>query len=520
MKRKSEPSKLATLKQLVPCAVCGMSSSGRHYGAFSCEGCRNFFKRSLVGHQYYSCRHAADTVSSNCKQCRFTACLRAGMSMTAVRVGRPTADEREAVSAYLTKLESEQKLLRQPILRKRPRRVNKEFAGSTSSFDTSNAPGGQSSPDEEVTSHHHHHHHEINNARHNNNNNNSNNEQSSNLSDEFQRRFQEAAAVFNAVEVASPSDGFIFSWPMTPGQMWEEITSRMEEKIVSAMFFMRAIPGFPKIGVNDRVILFSAAALPIVAARCFHGVYKRNPNITSYQLAFETLCSFLSINGACWQTAKTVLQLQRLEEVFQHCSQMIIDLAPSESEFSSIYVNLLFRCRDTLNVILEDSTRVETISRVYISIFDEIVSKRIGVDNANGANFEYIQARTHSMKLVGSILQQTTQIIANVQRQCANQDIWNTTQNGQCFYFNEIMRVNLNHGGGGGGGILGLGGAVETISGGRTTGSGAVISGGYNLYGTESEVEKLEILNATIMNQANLVNNNEWMYSVPNLQHL
>ena len=496
MKRKSEPSKLATLKQLVPCAVCGMSSSGRHYGAFSCEGCRNFFKRSLVGHQYYSCRHAADTVSSNCKQCRFTACLRAGMSMTAVRVGRPTADEREAVSAYLTKLESEQKLLRQPILRKRPRRVNKEFAGSTSSFDTSNIPGGQSSPEDEVIGHHQ-------------SANNKSNEKSSNLSEEFQRRFQEASAVFNAVEVASPSDGFIFSWPMTPGQMWEEITSRMEEKIVSAMFFMRAIPGFPKIGVNDRVILFSAAALPIVAARCFHGVYKRNPNITSYQLAFETLCSFLSINGACWQTAKTVLQLQRLEEVFQHCSQMIIDLAPSESEFSSIYVNLLFRCRDTLNVILEDSTRVETISRVYISICDEIVSKRIGVDNANGANFEYIQARTHSMKLVGSILQQTTQIIANVQRQCANQDIWNTTQNGQCFYFNEIMPVNLNHGGGGEG--------LVTMSGGRI---GTVMPGGYNLYGAESEVEKLEILNATIMNQANRVNNNEWMYSVPNLQHL
>lgn len=39
-------------KEMRFCAVCSDYASGYHYGVWSCEGCKAFFKRSIQGRQH------------------------------------------------------------------------------------------------------------------------------------------------------------------------------------------------------------------------------------------------------------------------------------------------------------------------------------------------------------------------------------------------------------------------------------------------------------------------------------
>ncbi|KAL3314281.1 hypothetical protein Ciccas_007105 [Cichlidogyrus casuarinus] len=72
------------LDSLPDCAVCGDKSSGKHYGQFTCEGCKSFFKRAIRKCASYECRGSGsctiDTQRRNqCQACRLCRCLQAGM---------------------------------------------------------------------------------------------------------------------------------------------------------------------------------------------------------------------------------------------------------------------------------------------------------------------------------------------------------------------------------------------------------------------------------------------------------
>ncbi|XP_026886467.1 nuclear receptor subfamily 2 group F member 6a isoform X2 [Electrophorus electricus] len=69
---------------VVDCVVCGDKSSGKHYGVFTCEGCKSFFKRSVRRNLTYTCRSNRDCQidqhhRNQCQYCRLKKCFRVGM---------------------------------------------------------------------------------------------------------------------------------------------------------------------------------------------------------------------------------------------------------------------------------------------------------------------------------------------------------------------------------------------------------------------------------------------------------
>nr|VZI38368.1 unnamed protein product [Spirometra erinaceieuropaei] len=77
-------------RDIRPCTVCGDRASGTHYGAWTCEGCKGFFRRSVQRKAAYFCvrNNQCDitrTLRNRCQKCRFVKCLRMGMKMDGFR---------------------------------------------------------------------------------------------------------------------------------------------------------------------------------------------------------------------------------------------------------------------------------------------------------------------------------------------------------------------------------------------------------------------------------------------------
>lgn len=76
-----------------PCPICGDKISGFHYGIFSCESCKGFFKRTVQNKKNYLCLRGATcpitvTTRKKCPACRFDKCLKMGMKLEAIREDR------------------------------------------------------------------------------------------------------------------------------------------------------------------------------------------------------------------------------------------------------------------------------------------------------------------------------------------------------------------------------------------------------------------------------------------------
>ncbi|PVD22397.1 hypothetical protein C0Q70_18208 [Pomacea canaliculata] len=81
------------------CAICGDRASGKHYGVYSCEGCKGFFKRTVRKDLTYACRDDKNCMidkrqRNRCQYCRYMKCLQQGMKREAVQEERQRVKEK------------------------------------------------------------------------------------------------------------------------------------------------------------------------------------------------------------------------------------------------------------------------------------------------------------------------------------------------------------------------------------------------------------------------------------------
>ncbi|CAN8019953.1 unnamed protein product [Ixodes persulcatus] len=81
------------------CSICGDRASGKHYGVYSCEGCKGFFKRTVRKDLTYACREERNCIidkrqRNRCQYCRYQKCLSCGMKREAVQEERQRTKDR------------------------------------------------------------------------------------------------------------------------------------------------------------------------------------------------------------------------------------------------------------------------------------------------------------------------------------------------------------------------------------------------------------------------------------------
>ncbi|XP_037541857.1 estrogen receptor 2a [Nematolebias whitei] len=101
------------------CAVCHDYASGYHYGVWSCEGCKAFFKRSIQGHNDYICPATNQcTIDKNrrksCQACRLRKCYEVGMTKCGIRKER--GNYRSPLVKRATRLSSQGRINRPKML--------------------------------------------------------------------------------------------------------------------------------------------------------------------------------------------------------------------------------------------------------------------------------------------------------------------------------------------------------------------------------------------------------------------
>nr|CAD2192935.1 unnamed protein product [Meloidogyne enterolobii] len=77
-------------KDKAVCTVCGDISTGLHYGVVSCNGCKTFFRRTVMIGRKFVCRKDGNCCFDKkdrcaCRACRFRICVEAGMDEKAIQ---------------------------------------------------------------------------------------------------------------------------------------------------------------------------------------------------------------------------------------------------------------------------------------------------------------------------------------------------------------------------------------------------------------------------------------------------
>lgn len=92
------------------CVVCSDKATGYHYGVFTCEGCKGFFKRTVQKRLDYTCKadgncEVNQMTRNRCQYCRFQKCLVNGM----LKLGNQTLYTNALVIKYVNSISQSDK---------------------------------------------------------------------------------------------------------------------------------------------------------------------------------------------------------------------------------------------------------------------------------------------------------------------------------------------------------------------------------------------------------------------------
>nr|O01929.1 RecName: Full=Nuclear hormone receptor family member nhr-153 [Caenorhabditis elegans] len=101
------------------CQICRNPAIGYHYEVPSCNGCKTFFRRTIITGRKFKCFKVSNCLDGNdvidtskrvCRACRFEKCVQAGMNPMAIQAEAKTDEGEELKKLIAKKFENGEKL--------------------------------------------------------------------------------------------------------------------------------------------------------------------------------------------------------------------------------------------------------------------------------------------------------------------------------------------------------------------------------------------------------------------------
>lgn len=312
-KRKKGPAPKMLGNEL--CSVCGDKASGFHYNVLSCEGCKGFFRRSVIKGARYVCHSGGhcpmDTyMRRKCQECRLRKCRQAGMREECV-------------------------LSEEQIRLKKLKRQEEEQAQAAA------GPPRAPSPPQALPQ----------------------------LSPEQLGMIEKLVAAQQQCNQRSFSDQLrVTPWPMAPDphsrearqQRFAHFTELAIVSVQEIVDFAKQLPGFLQLSREDQIALLKTSAIEVMLLETSR---RYNPGSESI-----TFLKDFSYNREDF--AKAGLQVEFINPIFEF-SRAMNELQLNDAEFALLIAISIFSA-DRPNV--QDQLQVERLQHTYVEALHAYVS--------------------------------------------------------------------------------------------------------------------------------------------------